>query len=1241
MEIVDNFSSSSSSELTFIDTNIDDYQSLIPEENSAEIILLDNSRDGIEQITEVLATKTNIASINIISHGNDAQLQLGNILLNHHSLPTYTKELQSWSDALTKDGDILVFGCNVASTATGEDFIQQLSDLTEADIAASNNLTGNAAFNGDWNLEVETGVIETDSSWIAEVTPNYNSVLVTFNGNEYQLTSSSGTWAEAQAEAQALGGNLVTISDLAEQAWLEDTFGGTARLWTGLTDRRQEGEFEWVSGEAVTYTNWAAGQPNNFGRGEDFTVLLPNGKWNDAGGKANLRGIIEIGDDNPTQTEIFTYNGNEYRLTSTNLTQAEAQAEAESLGGNLVTINDSAEQQWLEDTFGSRERLWTGLTDRRQEGEFEWVSGEAVTYTNWASGQPDNFGLGENFVALEKNGQWSDYAGAARIRGIIELGSNTSSNPGVIGLETNSYQVNEGDGTVEVTVLRTQGSDGVVTVDYQTFEAAATEDQDYTQVSGTLTFADGETSKTVEIAILDDSQVEGTEDFSITIDNITGGATLLAPRTALIDITDNDRIPDALSYNGNQYFLTSGVLTWEQAQAEAENFGGNLVSINDATEEAWLQDNFGSTEGFWIGINDLRNEGNFEWVSGQPVTYTNWATGEPNNAGGNQDFGLMNFGNARQWDDKFANVTFRGIIEIGGSNPSPVQDGTGNGLRGEYFDNIDFTNSKVIRTDSTVDFDWGSGAPDSAIAADSFSVRWTGEIEAQFSETYTFQTTTDDGIRLWIDEQLIIDEFIDQPATSHQGTIALIAGQRYDIRLDYYENAGNASAELAWSSDSQTFEIVPQSQLYSPTINERTLTQETVFSGLTQPTAIDWTSNGDLAFIAEKGGVIKVAENGQLLNSPFIDISAQVNGVRDRGLLDIAVHPDFFNGSPYVYALYTYDPPEVFDNRGLAGEDGIGNRAARLTRITADANTGFTTAVAGSEVVILGTNSTWENFNAFVNSTKNFDEPPAGILADGSNLEDFLAADSESHTIGGVEFGPDGALYVSNGDGTSFNRVDPRTVRVQDIDNLSGKILRINPITGEGLSDNPFYNGDPNANRSKVYQYGLRNPFRIAVDQTDGKVYVGDVGWTQWEEINAAAPGANFGWPYYEGGSGTSLQTGGYRDLPEAQAFYDSGESVTPSILALNHGTDGINAIVLGDIYRGTNFPEEYQGDLFFNDLGRGIVRNVSFDESGNVTSVDTFATGANIVVQIVEGPDGSLYYVDLDDGLVGRWQFT
>ena len=388
--------------------------------------------------------------------------------------------------------------------------------------------------------------------------------------------------------------------------------------------------------------------------------------------------------------------------------------------------------------------------------------------------------------------------------------------------------------------------------------------------------------------------------------------------------------------------------------------------------------------------------------------------------------------------------------------------------------------------------------------------------------------------------------------------------------------------------------------------------------------------------------MVKVVRDGTLRSTPFIDIRNIVNNVRDRGLLDIAIHPDFEN-NPYVYLLFTYDPPEVFQNASdpLAGPDRTGNRAGRLIRVTANAANGYTTAIAGSEVVLLGTNSTWDNFNAFVNSTDDFNEPPAGINANGSNLRDFINSDSESHTIGAVEFGIDGSLFVSIGDGASFNRVDPRAVRVQDIDNLSGKVLRIDPITGRGLSDNPFYNGNANANRSKVYQYGLRNPFRLTVDPATGDLYVGDVGWTRWEEVNTGAAGANFGWPYFEGGNGTSIRTPQYENLPEAQSFYASGQQVTAAVYGLSHQADGINAIVMGDVYRGSTYPAEYQGNLFVNDLGQGIVRAVSFNNDGSVDRVRTFTTGAQIVVQMVQGPDGNMYYVDLNDNTVGRWEFV
>ena len=1341
--------------LVFIDTSLDNYQSLITENNSTNVVLLDPNRDGIEQITQVLIDRQQnyqqFDSIQIFSHGNSGSLQLGSTNLNSSNLYSYSSELVSWSNSLKENGDILLFGCNLGAETAGLNLIDGLSQLTNADVAASDDLTGSSELGGDWDLEITTGEIEAKAAISEDTLYDYDSVLASYNGNQYFLTSEALSWVEAQAEAESLGGNLVSINDADEEAWLKANFGEDEGFWIGINDAESEGNFEWVSGESVTYTNWAPGEPNN-SRNQDYGRINfgPDRLWDDEFSSTLFRGIIEVNDSNPSNsgvigletnnyqvneadgtagvtilrtkgssgevtvdyrtvdaaaiagedytavsgtvtfadgetsktiiiplindnevelTEDFsftidnvigatllaprtalvsiadddtisdglTYNGNQYFLTSEALSWTEAQAEAESLGGNLVSINDADEEAWLKANFGEDEGFWIGINDAESEGNFEWVSGESVTYTNWAPGEPNN-SRNQDYgrINFGPDRLWDDEFSSTLFRGIIEVNDSNPSNSGVIGLETNNYQVNEADGTAGVTILRTKGSSGEVTVDYRTVDAAAIAGEDYTAVSGTVTFADGETSKTIIIPLINDNEVELTEDFSFTIDNVIG-ATLLAPRTALVSITDDD----SLTYSGNQYFLTSEALSWAEAQAEAESLGGNLVSINDGNEEAWLRANFGEDEGFWIGINDAETEGDFEWISGQPVTYTNWSPGEPNNSR-NQDYGRINFGPDRLWDDAAGFAQFRGIIEIGDSNPTIGFDGTGNGLRGEYFNNIDFTDSTITRIDSTVDFDWGSGSPDPAIAPDTFSVRWTGQIESRFSETYTFRTTADDGVRLWVNDQLIINNLVEQSPTSNEGSISLVAGEKTDIRLEYYENSGNALAELSWFSDSQSLEVVPQSQLYSTLESQAILNDETVVSGLNQPTAIEWTPNGDRFFIAEKGGVIKVSQDGEVLDTPFIDLSDRVNGTRDRGLLDIAIHPDFFNGSPYVYALYTYDPPEVFQqNRGLAKPDGVGNRAGRLTRITADPATNFTTALPDSEVVILGKNSTWDNFNAFANSTNDFDEPPAGILADGTNIQDFLAADSESHSIGAVEFGPDGALYVTNGDGTSYNQVDHRSVRVQDIDNLSGKVLRIDPMTGDGLADNPFYNGDPDANRSKVYQLGLRNPFRMTIDPRNGDVYVGDVGWTQWEEINSAGPGANFGWPYYEGGNGNSLRTGGYRELPEAIDFYNSNQTVESSILALSHNQDGINAIVLGDIYTGDALPEEYWGDLFFNDLGQGIVYNVSFDADGNVAAFNTFTTGANIVVQIIEGPDGSLYYVDLDDGTIGRWFFS
>ncbi len=146
----------------------------------------------------------------------------------------------------------------------------------------------------------------------------------------------------------------------------------------------------------------------------------------------------------------------------------------------------------------------------------------------------------------------------------------------------------------------------------------------------------------------------------------------------------------------------------------------------------------------------------------------------------------------------------------------PPVAGTGTGLKGTYYNNKNLTPpSSATRTDATVNFAFdGNTSPASSVPATNFSVRWTGKIQPQFSETYTIYTNSDDGIRLWINGVQVINNFTDHAATDNSGTIALTANQKYDIKIEYYNAGGPGSALLSWSSFSQAKQIVPKTQLY-------------------------------------------------------------------------------------------------------------------------------------------------------------------------------------------------------------------------------------------------------------------------------------------------------------------------------------------------------------------------------------------------------------------------------------------
>jgi PKD repeat protein len=424
-------------------------------------------------------------------------------------------------------------------------------------------------------------------------------------------------------------------------------------------------------------------------------------------------------------------------------------------------------------------------------------------------------------------------------------------------------------------------------------------------------------------------------------------------------------------------------------------------------------------------------------------------------------------------------------------------------------------------------------------------------------------------------------------------------------------------------------------------------TSEQVVGGLPEATAVAFAPDGRI-FIAAKKGQVLVWDDGLLVE--FIDLRDLVCDCWDRGLLGIAVHPQFPQ-TPYVYLLFTHDPV------GVTPDDWAGGRVSRLVRVEADPAQGYNVALPGSEMpqttpggpghwVMLGTNSTLANIG---NPTDGQDTTKASCMVGGSManppVEDCMASDEQTHSIGTVAFGTDGSLFVSNGDGSNAHDVDPRAMRSQSLDSLSGKILRIDPDTALGLPDNPFYNAaQPGSNRSKAWALGLRNPFRMSIDPVTNDPYVGDVGWGTWEEINSGK-GANFGWPCYEGGaqagaeSGltTSLQQPSYASSVSTSAacgvLYLQGlGAVKPPTFSYIHGVaDGYGsgggaAAEAGALYTGTTYPAQFQNALFFSDYSRRWVRFLTFDAQG-VATVGNFAksTGDG-PAQILQGPDTNLY---------------
>lgn len=163
--------------LVIMDSGIEDAAILAAGIEDADVVWLNGETDGIEQITSLLSQYQNLASLHIVSHGSAGQLYLGNSILNTTTVESYRDQLTQWQSVLTDTADILLYGCEVAEGAAGQSLLTQLSDLTQADIAASNDLTGQATLGGDWELETTIGTVEAEGIFDAAAQSNYQGTL--------------------------------------------------------------------------------------------------------------------------------------------------------------------------------------------------------------------------------------------------------------------------------------------------------------------------------------------------------------------------------------------------------------------------------------------------------------------------------------------------------------------------------------------------------------------------------------------------------------------------------------------------------------------------------------------------------------------------------------------------------------------------------------------------------------------------------------------------------------------------------------------------------------------------------------------------------------------------------------------------------------------------------------------------------------------------------------------------------
>ncbi|HET6842564.1 MAG TPA: PQQ-dependent sugar dehydrogenase [Candidatus Angelobacter sp.] len=391
------------------------------------------------------------------------------------------------------------------------------------------------------------------------------------------------------------------------------------------------------------------------------------------------------------------------------------------------------------------------------------------------------------------------------------------------------------------------------------------------------------------------------------------------------------------------------------------------------------------------------------------------------------------------------------------------------------------------------------------------------------------------------------------------------------------------------------FSLIAQAQ----TFTDPRFIDEVVVGAGSAPVGFQFAPDGRI-FIWTKPGTVQIFKNGALLPTPFLDISSRVNTFTDRGLIAFGLDPDFENNGFFYVGYVLETGPNLTDPA---------SKNMLLSRFQADP-LNPDTALAGSEKIILGTASTI----------------PCVAGAD------CMINEGGTHTIDDIRFAADGTMLITVGEGAFFDKAVIGAFRAQDMDSLNGKVLRIN-TDGTAPADNPFFDGDPNSNHSKVYDLGLRNPFRFGLHPVTQEPWIGNVGWFTQEAVDVGQ-GKNFGWPCWEG----DAPEPDYQSAFPAQCAPLTTDAVTHPVFA--YGRTFGTTVIGGFFYTAQNFPAAYQGNFFFGDFSFKWIKTMVIDARGNAT-VQPFEDNVAGPIFLDQGPDGNLYYIAINTQQLRRVRFV